>query len=260
MSSSSSHRTEYHDKTLAKNALVDRKLKIRISNLDAARNISERDITREQRAVQRELDLNTNTRRMSLSCASSPQSPRSNENSLSKRRASNPAKYLSDDVRMTRLELPAHKDSTRRRSLPDMQNFVLPAINKNKSLTTTGHKQTVDNAKHGAENSAEPKEPASSPWHNMSRRASEHHNTTMGNYGNLSQIHTPSLSPRMSISSLVSSLSNSTNRLQTLKDSEETFCRVKQFLQKLEESKLRGNRSFDRESDDECLAEGNSGN
>ena len=121
---SSTSRAEYADKTLAKNAMIDRKLKIRISNLDTAKNISQRHLTREEKAVRKELNT---TRRMS--CSNSP-----NPTIRSNRRASIPAKCMSEDVgEITRLGLPIDMPA-RRRSLPDMNAVVLPSIAQNKSL------------------------------------------------------------------------------------------------------------------------------
>eukprot|EP00112_Aurelia_sp_Birch-Aquarium-sp1_P012091 Seg2540.3 transcript_id=Seg2540.3/GoldUCD/mRNA.D3Y31 product="hypothetical protein" protein_id=Seg2540.3/GoldUCD/D3Y31 len=210
-----SQRTEYADKTLALNAMIDRRLKIKISNLDAESSIYKRELAREEKVLRQEL---SSSRRMSLQSTQ-------RQGLKNSRRASGPIRCktetsssedISDGLAASstpRLAVPSNK-TLRRRSLPDIEKLTLPALPSDNSLTA-----------------AKPRDNANVRFRS-GRRCSE-------NVGNLSQLQTPCLSPRHSISSLVSSLSNSTNRLQTLKDSEETFDRVRQFLQKLDASKLR---------------------
>lgn len=212
------HRTEYADKTLAMNARIDRQLKIKISNIDAESSLYRRELAREEKALREELG---SSKRMSLSITPSPRG-RFN------RRASGPLKCRTEatseenlDARtsnLQRLELP-NQASLRRRSLPDMEKLYLPTLPGSRSLTAARQADTT-----GKDNSK--------GMSRAGRRCSE-------NVVLLSQLNTPSLSPRHSVSSLVSSLSNSTNRLQNMRDSEETFDKVRQFLQKLEMSKPR---------------------
>ena len=228
-----SQRTEYADKTLALNAMIDRQLKIKISNLDAESCIYKRELAREEKVLRQELSSN---RRMSLQSTQ-------RQGFKNSRRASGPIRCKtetssSEDINegltassTPRLEVPSNK-TLRRRSLPDIEKLSLPALPSGNSLTA-----------------AKPRDFDKRDYANArfrpGRRCSE-------NIGNLSQLQTPCLSPRHSISSLVSSLSNSTNRLQTLRDSEETFDRVRQFLQKLDASKLRSDSEQTEESlDDE---------
>ena len=225
------HRTEYADKTLAMNAMIDRQLKIKISTIDAESSLYRRDLAREEKQLKQELN---NTRRMSLHSAST-------SNLKFYRRSSSPIRCRTDgsseenlpadttSTSLQRLELPS-QNSLRRRSLPDMEKLYLPAIPGNRSLTAS--KPADATKKESTKGRGRP-----------GRRCSE-------NFAASSQLNTPSLSPRHSISSLVSSLSNSSNRLQTLKDSEETFDKVRQFLQKLETSKLRSDSDKTIDSDE----------
>ena len=225
------HRTEYADKTLAMNAMIDRQLKIKISTINAESSIYRRDLVREEKQLRQELN---NTRRMSLYS-------QSNTNPRVVRRSSSPIRCRADcsstenlpvetnSTSLHRLELPNQR-SYRRRSLPDMEKLNLPTIPGSRSLTAS---KPIDPIK----------KEATKPRGRSGRRCSE-------NFSISSQLNTPSLSPRHSISSLVSSLSNSSNRLQTLKDSEETFDKVRQFLQKLEASKLRSDSEKTNDSDE----------
>lgn len=225
------HRTEYADKTLAMNAMIDRQLKIKISTIDAESSLYRRGLAREEKQLKQEL---SNTRRMSVNCAT-------NSNPKFHRRSSSPMRCRADgsseenlpvagsSTSLQRLELPS-QNSHRRRSLPDMEKLYLPAITGSRSLTAS--KPADATKKESTKARGRP-----------GRRCSE-------NFAVSSQMNTPSLSPRHSISSVVSSLSNSSNRLQTLKDSEETFDKVRQFLQKLESSKLRSDSSKTIDSDE----------
>ena len=214
------HRTEYADKTIAINAMIDRQLKIKISTIDAESSLYRRDLAREEKQLRQELN---STKRMSISYTPSP-------STKFHRRSSSPLKCKTENSSeenlpidgvtssLQRLELPSQK-TIRRRSLPDMEKLYLPTLPGSRSLIAS--KPTENSRKETTKTRGR-----------TGRRCSE-------NVAVSSQLNTPSLSPRHSISSLVSSLSNSTNRLQNLKDSEETFDKVRQFLQKLEESKLR---------------------
>ena len=210
-------RGEYTDKTLAMNAMIDRQLKIKISSLDAESSIYRKELAREEKAIRQELN---SSRRMSLNQTSKP---RANFN----RRASSPLRCRVEEARnddisksslnMQRLELPEQKQQ-RRRSLPDMEKFSLPSLGGSQCLIAMRPCE------------ADQRVTTTRLRYRQGRRRSE-------NVGTISQLHTPSLSPRHSISSLVSSLSNSSTRLQNIKDSEETFDKVRQFLQKLDVNK-----------------------
>ena len=225
------NRTEYADKTLAMNAMIDRQLKIKISTIDAESSIYRRDLAREEKQLRQELN---NTRRMSVNCAPS-------SNLRVHRRSSSPIRCRIDgssgenlptdtsSSSLQRLELPS-QGSLRRRSLPDMEKLYLPAISGSRSLTAAKPTDTMKKESIKARGRA-------------GRRSSE-------NVAVFSQQNTLSLSPRHSISSLVSSLSSSSSRLQTVNDSEETFDKVRQFLQKLEASKLRSDSEKSNDSEE----------
>ena len=219
-------RTELADKTLAANALVDRRLKIKISEIDIERSLAQKSLNRERQKIHRELK---GARRMSLQ-TSSMSSLSSSSSPRLLRRLSSPSDTSIDEMprdnmnavkrkvssSSNTLELPS-RTSLRRRSLPSPQSIV--------SLPPISNTSIVGCHDGGSRRRS---------FSDKARPSTLDLNPNSYRFENVSPFPSPSLSPRHSISSLVSSLSNSTSRLQIMQDSEDTFDRVKQFLLKLD--------------------------